>query len=91
MRARIEKVSTPAVTALSRVPAFVPFLVMLALMLTGIFVGGVFGTVLLAVPLLFLSWLLFLTWPHLSLSERVMRCAVLLLVVGIAVTQIIPR
>ena len=91
MRARIEQASTPAVTALSRVPAFLPFLVMLALMLAGIFVGGTLGTVLLAVPLLFLSWLLFLTWPHLSLAERVMRCAVLLLVVGIAVTQIIPR
>jgi len=91
MRARIEQASTPAVTALSRVPAFLPFLVMLALMLAGIFVGGTLGTVLLAVPLLFLSWLLFLTWPHLGLAERVMRGAVLLLVVGIAVTQIIPR
>jgi len=91
IRARLEKASTPAVTALARVPAFVPFLVMLALMLTGIFVGGPLGTALLAVPLLFLSWLLFLTWPHLSRAERVMRCAVLLLVVGIAVTQIIPR
>lgn len=78
-------------TALSRVPAVLPFLVMLALMLVGIFVGGPVGTALLAVPLLFLSWLLFLTWPHLSLAERVMRSAVLLLVVGIAVTQIIPR
>jgi len=91
IRARIENASTPAVTALARVPAAVPFLVMLALMLTGIFVDGVFGTVLLGVPLVFLGWLLFLTWPHLSLSERVMRSAVLLLVVGIAVTQIIPR
>lgn len=91
IRARLEKASTPLVTALARVPAFVPFLVMLALMLAGIFVGGVPGTLLLAVPLLFLGWLLFLTWPHLGLSERVMRCAVLLLVVGIAVTQIIPR
>lgn len=64
---------------------------MLALMLTGIFVGGPIGAVLLLLPIAFLGWLLYLTWPHLRRPERVMRGAVLLLVVAIAVTQVIPR
>lgn len=91
MRYRIERSSAPALMALSRLPVLVPFLVMLALMLTGAFVGGPLGGALLLLPVAFLLWLLFLTWPHLRRPERVMRGAVLLLVVAIAVTQLVPR
>lgn len=76
---------------LSAVPVWLPFLVILALLLTGSFLGGPVGLVLLALPLLFLTWMLYLTWPVLRVPERAMRLAVLVLVVGIAVTQAIPR
>lgn len=78
-------------TRVSRLPAVLPFLVMMALLLAGIFVGGILGALLLALPIAFLSWLLYLTWPHLRTPERLLRAAVLLLLVGIAVTQIVPR
>jgi hypothetical protein len=91
MRARIERASTPVLMKLAALPALVPFVVVGALMLTGAFLGGVGGGVLLAVPIAFLTWLLYLTWPHLRRPERMMRCAVLLLVVAIAVTSVVPR
>lgn len=91
IRGRVERASAPSLTFLSRLPALLPFLVMLVLMLSGIFVGGPVGGVLLLLPIAFLGWLLYLTWPHLSRPERMMRSAVLLLVVAIAVTQVIPR
>ena len=91
MRARIERASTPLLVKLAALPALVPFVVVGALMLAGAFLGGVGGGVLLAVPVAFLTWLLYLTWPHLRRPERMMRCAVLLLVVAIAVTSVVPR
>ncbi|MGB3685021.1 MAG: DUF6703 family protein [Ornithinimicrobium sp.] len=91
IRSRIEQASTPWVTRMSRLPAILPFLVMMVVLLTGVFVGGVIGACLLALPIAFLGWLLYLTWPHLRTAERLLRLAVLLLVLGIAVTQIIPR
>lgn len=76
---------------LAALPALVPFVVVAALMLTGAFVGGVVGGLLLLVPITFLSWLLYLTWPHLKRPEKMMRAAVLLLVIAIAITAIVPR
>ncbi len=91
IRSRIEQLSTPLVTRMSHLPAILPFLVMMAVLLTGVFLGGVLGACLLVLPIVFLGWLLYLTWPHLRTAERLLRLAVLLLVLGIAVTQIIPR
>ncbi len=70
---------------------WLPFLVVLGVMLTGAFLGGWLGALLLAVPLAFLCWLLYLTWPRLSPPERAMRVAVLSLVVALVVTQVLPR
>ncbi len=91
LRARIEQASTPLLTAMAKMPPLLPFLLMFAVLLAGAFVGGVVGAVMLLVPIAFLGWLLYLTWPHLRPPERLLRLAVLLLVIGIATTQIIPR
>ena len=37
------------------------------------------------------GWFLYLTWPRLGTSERLMRIAVLLLVLLLPLTQLIPR
>lgn len=71
-------------------PVWLPFVVVFALMLAGSFLGGWLGALLLLLPVLFLSWLLYLTWPRLRTPERAMRLAVLALVVAIAVTQALP-
>ncbi len=91
MRGTIERASTPVLTAMARMPAPLPFLLMFVMLLTGAFLGGVIGAALLLIPIAFLGWLLYLTWPHLRPPERLLRLAVLLLVIGIATTQIIPR
>lgn len=89
-RTSVEKASLPLLTRLSRLPRVVPFLVVLALLVGGILIPG-WGWVLTALVALFLAWMLFLGWPRLTGVERLMRVAVILLAVAIAVTQAVPR
>lgn len=91
LRTRVEAVSVRPLQSLATLPPWVPFVVVFALMLTGSFLGGPVGAALLVLPVAFLSWLLYLTWPRMSTSERAMRIAVLALVIAIAVTQVVPR
>ncbi|AXH94985.1 DUF6703 family protein [Ornithinimicrobium avium] len=90
-RRRVEQASLPALELLARLPVWLPFLVLLLLMVGGGFLGGVVGWVLVGVALAFILWLLYLSWPRLSTVDRVMRLAVLLLFVAVAVTQLVPR
>lgn len=90
LRPRVEALSVRPLQALAGLPVWVPFVVVLVLMLAGSFLGGPVGVLLLAAPLVFLTWLLYLTWPRLSTAERAMRLAVLGLVVALAVTQAVP-
>jgi hypothetical protein len=89
-RSRVEHASVPWVARLNRMPRWVAFFAMLALMVAGILVPGV-GFLFTLVAAGFLVWLAFLTWPRLAMPERVMRAAVIALVVGVAVTQAFPR
>lgn len=91
LRRRIEQASLPALEMLARLPVWLPFLVLLLLMVGGGFLGGVVGWVLVGAALLFILWLLYLSWPRLTAVERVMRLAVLLLFLVVAVTQLVPR
>lgn len=78
-------------TWLSSLPRLVPFLMMLVLLVGGVLVGGRLGFVLMGVAALFVGWVLYLSWPHLTRSERIMRLAVLLLAIVMAVVQLFPR
>jgi len=78
-------------TKLSRLPRLVPFLIMLALLVGGVLIGGPGGFVLMALAVIFVAWVLYLSWPALSSSERIMRLAVLLIAVALAVVQLFPR
>ncbi|HET8600482.1 MAG TPA: DUF6703 family protein [Segeticoccus sp.] len=91
LRGAVERASMPLLTRLSRLPRVVPFLSMLALLLVGAFLGGPVGVVLVAVAALFLAWLLYLAWPKLGGNERLMRLAVIALVVAVAVVQLVPK
>ncbi|GAA1145175.1 DUF6703 family protein [Ornithinicoccus hortensis] len=91
VRAAVEKASMPAVSALARLPQWVPSLVMIALILVGGFVAGPVGLVLVGLALLALLWLLYLSWPHLTPSMRLMRVAVLALVLAVLATRFIPN
>ena len=91
MRRRIDQASLPLMTALSRVPRLVPFLILLALLVGGVIIGGPAGFVLMSLAAAFVAWVLYLSWPRLTGSERIMRLAVLLLAVAMAVVQLFPR
>ena len=91
MRRRLAHASLPVMTRLSSLPRLVPFLILLALLVGGVFIGGTVGFVLMGVAAIFVGWVLYLSWPRLTSSEQIMRSAVLLLAVAMAVVQIFPR
>lgn len=91
MRHRIDHASLPLMTKLSRLPRLVPFLILLALLVAGVLISGQVGFVLMGLAAIFVAWVLYLSWPRLSGSERIMRLAVLLLAVAMAVVQLFPR
>lgn len=90
LRESLETASAPALRTIASLPRPVPFLVVLALMVAGALIPG-WGWVLLAVVTLFLLWLLVLGWPRLTPPERLMRIAVVAIVLAITVTQAVPR
>lgn len=65
---------------LSRSPRFVPFLVVAALLVSGLVVKGAVGAVLLLVLAALLGSLLALSWPALQPGARLLRVAVVGLV-----------
>ena len=91
MRRRIDHASLPLVTRLSRLPKPVPFLILLALLVAGVLISGQVGFVLMGLAAIFVAWVLYLSWPRLSGSERIMRLAVLMLAVAMAAVQLFPR
>jgi hypothetical protein len=91
VRQRIDHASLPLMTRLSRLPRLVPFLILIALLVGGMLIGGPTGFVLMAAAAVFVAWVLYLSWPALSSSERIMRLAVLLIAVALAVVQLFPR
>ena len=89
-RHRIEQASLPFLTFLSRLPRWMPFLAVLVLMVAGILIPT-WGWVLLLVVVLFLAWTLYLAWPALDSTGRLMRGTVILLALAITITQAFPR
>ncbi|WP_406831298.1 DUF6703 family protein [Pedococcus sp. KACC 23699] len=90
LRESIQRASLPLVERLNALPRFVPFLVILALMLAGLFVPG-WGWLLLLLVVLFLLWTLYLAWPTMDSTQRMMRLTIVLIAVAITITQAFPR
>ena len=86
LRRAVEQRTAVPLAWLATRPRWLPFLVVLALLVGGLFAPPVLGVALLAVLLLLLGWLTFLSWPRLPAGGRLARIAVLALVV-VAVVQ----
>jgi hypothetical protein len=84
-RRRVELQAGPLVILLARLPRAVPFLVVAGLLVGGLLTQGVVGGVLLVALAALLGTLLFLSWPALQPAARVLRSAVVALVVFRAV------
>ncbi|MEO7422860.1 MAG: DUF6703 family protein [Ornithinibacter sp.] len=90
LRESIERNSLPALTWLSRLPRAVPFLLVLGLAVAGILLPPP-GWLLIAAVALLLAWILYLAWPRLTSSERLLRLAVVAMLLAITLTQAFPR
>ena len=78
-------------TRLSRLPRLVPFIVLLTLLVAGALISGPARFALMGLAALFVAWVLYLSWPTLNGTERLMRLAVLLLAIAMAIVQLFPR
>lgn len=85
-----ERASLPLTRVIAGLPPVVPIVVVFALVLVGAFLGP-WGAIPLGIVVLFLAWMLALSWPRLTSSERLMRVAVILLVVGVTAVRLFPR
>lgn len=90
LRESLERVSIRPLTYLSGLPRFVPFLGILVLTFAGILLPSP-AWLLLVVVILVLAWILALAWPKLSPAEKLMRIAVIAIMVAVLVTQVAER
>lgn len=87
LRESFDDASLPLVKWLDGLPRAVPVLAVLGLLVVGAFVPS-WGWVLTGVVALFLGWMLGVSWPGLSTAERVMRVAVLALILAVTMVQL---
>jgi hypothetical protein len=84
-RRNVERRIGPFVALAAQLPRWVPFLVVGALVVSGLLLQGVAGAVILLLLVLLLGALLFLSWPALQPPARLIRLAVLVLLLVRAV------
>lgn len=89
-RSRIEHASAPWVERLDALPRAVSLGVLLLLLAVGILGPSPWSGVAFLVVAVFVSWLLFLTWQRLTLPERLLRVAVLTLIVAVSIVELAP-
>jgi hypothetical protein len=88
-RRRMETRTGPLVVMLGRLPRFVPFLVVLGLLVGGLLAKGTLGAVLLGVLAALMAMLLVHAWPALQPQARVLRVGVTALVAVRALTFVL--
>lgn len=89
-RSRVEHASYPLLERLAHVPRAVSLGVLAVVLVGGVLAPRPWGGIAFALVAIVLGWFLFLTWERLRLPERLMRAAVLLLAVAVAVVRIVP-
>ena len=89
-RSRVEHASAPWVERMNAVPRPVAIGVLVALLAVGVLAPRPWAGIAFLVVAAFVGWLLFLTWQRLALPERLMRTAVLVLALAVAVVRIVP-
>ena len=89
-RSRVEHAAYPVLDRLERLPRVIPFLAVIALIVVGIVVPR-WGFLASALVALGVAFLVYYTWPRLTLPERMLRLAVLALIVAITVVQAAPH
>jgi hypothetical protein len=86
-RASVEQRSATTLLWLHQLPAWLPPVLAVALLLIGLAAGGWAGAIALFVLAAALGWLAIVSWPRLSAKGRVLRLAVVAAVAAIAVLR----
>lgn len=73
---------------LLRIPTRVSAAVVLVLVFSGLLIAGPVGAVLLGTAVLILSVMLALVWPAIPTTERMLRLAVLLLLLAVSIARL---
>ena len=88
VRAALERSSAPILLRMSALPGWLVPVLLLAIAVIGLVVGGPVGFALLLVIALFLGWLAALSWPVLPPRTRLLRVLVPLAVLAAAILQL---
>jgi hypothetical protein len=88
LRRTVERHSVAPLTWLSSRPKWVPFAIVLVLLLGGLFLPVAAAVLLLVALALFLGWLTYLAWPKLDSGGRLVRLLILALVVFVLVQRL---
>lgn len=88
-RAAMQERTAVAALALSRVPRLLLIVIFGVLILVGLAAPGLIGAIPLLLIAAFVGWLLLLGWDQRAPVERVIRIAVLLVIVAYAVYKLI--
>ena len=86
-RTAVERRSAVVVVFLRKLPRLVPGLLVIGIVATGLLAPPVAGGVALLVAALLLAWLAFLTWPAMPAPGRILRLAVVAMVVAYAIVR----
>jgi hypothetical protein len=87
IRQSVERRSSVHLVYLRQLPAWIPPIVLAALLVAGLAVRGWIGAAALCVVAAFIGWLGYLSWPALSPPGRIGRVAVIACLLGLAVFQ----
>ncbi len=82
-----ERRSAAPLLYLRQLPAWVPPVVLAALLVAGLAVRGWAGAAALVVVAAFLGWLAYLSWPRLAAPGRLGRVAAIACLLGLAAFQ----
>jgi len=88
LRQQVETTSRPLLLRLHQMPRAVVPLATVALVLVGVLAPPVLGLASLAVVALFVTWIAYLSWPAVTGSGRLLRVAMVALLVVLALTRL---
>lgn len=89
IRKRLETASAPLLVRLHTMPRFLVPLLLVSSLLLGFMTTGIVSYVALLFVALFVSWLLFLSWPLLEPGARLLRSAVVVMLLGVILSRVI--
>ncbi len=88
LRTQVEQVSRPLLVRMHRQPRPLVPLVTVILVAVGVLAPLPLAWLALTVVFAFVAWIAYLSWPAVTAGGRLMRVAMLALVVGLAITRL---